>query len=124
MNNLDTTIYDQHLRHRYFYQFNQDDAALIFDYFIMFSRFEFALKRAGYLTGDDNRAKPDWDKFCVTVQAQFDKTRTLELTKACEYYLKFPPKKQVVKNNQMVWKKISKEKTRVNSDGSFNPFGP
>jgi len=105
MNNLDTTIRYQDLQHQYFYQLEPNDAALIFDFFIVFSRFEFALKRVGYFTGDETRIKPNWDEFCKNIKDRFDKARTPELQKAYEYYLTYPPKKQIAKNNKVVWKK-------------------
>lgn len=39
------------------------DHDLLFEFFLTFARFEFALKAAGFVTGDLQEAKPDWPRF-------------------------------------------------------------
>src|SRR5687768_9521888 len=95
---------DQGLRYRYLYQAADGDVDVIFDFFVVFSRFEFALKRSGYFKGTEHKAEPDWDKFCNAVHGKFDKTASTEFQKACEYYTTQPPKKQIVKDGKVVWK--------------------
>jgi hypothetical protein len=104
MQNIDVKVSYQELRNRYFIELAPEDARLIFEFFMVFSRFEFALKRSGYFRGDSNRAEPDWDKFCNTFSDGFDKTISPGFIQACEYYTTYPPRKQVVKDNQVVWK--------------------
>jgi hypothetical protein len=39
------------------------DKGLVLEFFGVFSRFEYALKRAGFATGNERRVGPDWDCF-------------------------------------------------------------
>ena len=43
------------------------DEKLLFDFFFVFSRFEYALKLAGYLCDKKKTATADWDKFAKNV---------------------------------------------------------
>ena len=45
-----------------------EDVRLAHDFLSTFARFEFALKAAGYLKGDEKRAEADWDRFGDAVQ--------------------------------------------------------
>ena len=42
-----------------------------FEFFYLFARFEFALKALGFHQGEGD-AKANWDKFAVTIEADFD----------------------------------------------------
>ncbi len=67
-----------------------------------FSRFEYALKRAGYIGQDGGAAKADWDKFENDLSGL--PAGELAPVLACgEYILQNPPKKQVVKNGGLGW---------------------
>ena len=111
---IDVKVQYNDLPNHYFYQLDPDDARLIFDFFIVFSRFEFALKRCGYLKGNSNQAEPDWNKFCNDFQGKYDKKVSPEFQSAWEYYTTHPPMKQVVKDDQIVWKE--------NKQGSDSEF--
>jgi hypothetical protein len=79
------------------------DRDLVFDFFLRFSRFEFALKVTGYALGNDTKVTPDWDRFIRDISSNFLKTRTPELAQACDYFLLNPPKKQVLANRSLGW---------------------
>lgn len=115
MQNIDVRVRYQELQNRYFIELDPEDARLIFEFFMVFSRFEFALKRSGYFRGDSSRAVPDWDKFCIAFQDRYYTTITPEFQQACEYYTTYPPKKQVVQDNQVVWK----ENVQGNNESEF-----
>lgn len=104
MPNSDVQTRTRNINFKYLHQINPEDAEVIFDFFVVFSRFEFALKHAGYLKGNRDKAEPDWDKYCTSVQDKFDKTSPLEFQEACGYYTSYPPKKQVVIDGQVEWK--------------------
>ena len=66
---------------------------LLLKFVIVFSRFEYALKRGGYRQKGD-AAKPDWDKFaqeCESLQPE----AVLQLKTSGEYLISRPPGKQV-----------------------------
>lgn len=72
-------------------------------FFREFARTEYALKVAGYLSGDDREAKPDWARFANAngqIVLQSDDLRT---QKAVGYLLKAPPMKQVVIGGSLEW---------------------
>jgi hypothetical protein len=84
-------------------------------FFITFSRFEYALKRAGFLRSRRRRrndkgppgAEPDWDKFerRKENEAAFAADCSKALQAARTYFEKQPPKRQVVKDGMLGWEK-------------------
>lgn len=76
---------------------------LISDFFLRFSRFEFALKVTGYATGSESRVDPDWTRFAKDIQEIFDWNRDPALVEACELYIYTPPQKQVLVNGELAW---------------------
>ena len=49
----------------------QIDADLLLDFFLVFSRVEYALKNGGFVKGDERRVDPDWDGFAASIKDQF-----------------------------------------------------
>ncbi|MGD9577577.1 MAG: hypothetical protein AB7Y74_04950 [Syntrophorhabdus sp.] len=81
----------------------QIDAELLLDFFLVFSRAEYALKNAGFLKGDERRVDPDWDAFAASIKNQFLKDKSKELEVAVKYILYNPPMKQVLRQNSLMW---------------------
>lgn len=76
---------------------------LVFNFFIAFSRFEYALKRAGYLRSDKSGVHPDWEKFVSELKTKFKPSTAKELERAVKYLKDNPPRKQIVKNKSLSW---------------------
>ena len=66
-------------------------------FFLIFSRFEYALKQAGFLKND--RAKPDWDSFSDKINDYLPsrKNEYDEFRNAIDYLNRCPPRIQIVK---------------------------
>ena len=79
------------------------DKKLVLEFFLKFSRFEFALKLSGHALGSVNRVKADWDGFAAEIRDEFDRARSKELTHACNFYMDNPPNKQVLANGSLAW---------------------
>lgn len=93
---------------------------IVLEFFATFSRFEFALKRGGYVSGQyGRRASPDWTEFGNDLGADFfNKMRTAE---PARIFFDAPPKRLTVKvdggvefteqdaivNTQMLLKSVS-----------------
>ena len=77
---------------------------LVGRFFIVFARFEYALKCSGYLRGDDEHAQADWNKFACDLGDAFDPDRTQRLRVAVDYLRNEPPRKQVVQGERLGWK--------------------
>ena len=75
---------------------------LTLEFLATFSRFEFALKKAGYATGDNSKVSPDWDSFANDV-ALLDANVLAPVLNACQYLQQHPPKKQVLDNGALRW---------------------
>lgn len=70
---------------------------LVMNFFITFSRFEYALKRAGYIHNRED-AQANWEKFLKVHKSKFlADCQTNELRNAVDYLKSHPPKKQVYK---------------------------
>lgn len=85
--------------------------ALLLEFFLMFSRFEFALKNSGFVQSRRSRgrnetapaAEPNWEGFADSIRNQFTRVHTTNLDQACEYILLNPPMRQVVINGVVAW---------------------
>lgn len=74
---------------------------LIFEFFLLFSKFEYALKMSGFHKGNGN-AEPNWEKFAEAIKDKFDK-EDKKVNEGIEYILKNPPNKQIVKDDLLEW---------------------
>ena len=82
---------------------NSEDRKLAIEFFICFSRFEYALKRRGFTCGDTRSVKPDWDSFAIKYNSQFKQGLRGKLLEAWAYFRDHPPKKQVLVNDKLDW---------------------
>lgn len=73
------------------------------EFFHIFSRFEYALKRCGFLQNIEagSRAKPGWDSFGNSLSKEnvLTKVGSEDFQKAVKYLFKKPPKQQIVTDN-------------------------
>jgi hypothetical protein len=90
--------------------------AVLLDFFVSFARFEYCLKRAGYLKSG-HRAQPDWDRFsseCGTWG--LTEARSKEVSAAIAYLLAEPPRRQVVVDGALGWEE---QNSGSQSEGEF-----
>jgi hypothetical protein len=75
-----------------------DDSELVLQFFATFSRFEYALKRAGFVRSDwYNNASADWQRFARKKgNALLDDITDRKFVEARSFLLREPPQKQVV----------------------------
>ena len=76
---------------------------LVLRFFLVFSRFEFALKFAGYARGNENYVEPNWKCFAASIRDRFDKNHSPQLAQACDYFLVNPPNQQVWIDSSLAW---------------------
>jgi hypothetical protein len=94
----------EHYTTNYFQQYIPNDWDLVITFFVVFSRFEYALKASGCVNGNENEAKANWDSFASSIRKQFQLDRTPDLQEAINYLHQFPPRKQVVRqSNRLGW---------------------
>ena len=81
------------------------DQITAFEFFRDFSRFEYALKRAGFYRHDRNNAEPNWTCFSESapVKRVLDDPVDTGLKEAIQHILNHPPRKQVVENGGLAW---------------------
>lgn len=84
------------------FTFETEEKELILEFFICFSRFEYALKACNYINGAE-RITPNWDMYVKTIAKTFDQTKTPELVNAVDYLIKNPPKVQSLNRNKIIW---------------------
>lgn len=91
------------------------DRDLVADFFIVFARFEYALKRADYLICDKGSALPDWGDFAKKNSGKFDLENS-EVLEAMNYLLANPPKRQVVQDGDLFFSDTKRYGNAKNSD--------
>ncbi len=83
---------------------NASDRKLAWEFFVFFSRFEYALKRhQAYLMPGTGDAQPNWDRFASKNAANFSRDTSPALQKAVEFYIAQPPRKQLRHEGEMNW---------------------
>jgi hypothetical protein len=84
------------------YEYLKIEKDLVTGFSILFSRFEYALKRSGYCQ-KCHEAKPDWYKFAQDHNKLFDSQDNSKLNTGVQYILENPPKVQIVKDGKLDW---------------------
>lgn len=78
---------------------------LIIEFFVTFSRFEYALKAAGFANGNNSNVNPNWDTFTTSIRESFDNVaRPNEVSIAINYLSNHPPRVQNYENQQLGWR--------------------
>lgn len=78
------------------------------EYFLFFSKLEYALKESKYKkkrSNNDNAAEVDWEKFKAKAESCVTKESLKRLTTEAVYFIDEPPKKQIV--DAPYWDEIS-----------------
>lgn len=79
------------------------DRDLVLQFFAVYSRFEYSLKRSGFLkTGE--KAEPNWDTYANTLRGRFEGVKDEAFRDAVAFLVKEPPKTQVVTGGNLDWK--------------------
>ena len=87
------------------------DAELILEFFLVFSRFEYAIKSAGLLNPARARAEADWDALADRI-ADGNAPEVERLKAAGEYLLAEPPKRQDRDGNMLKWTPVPSDRDR------------
>ena len=82
------------------------------EFFLIFSRFEYALKRSGYVKENRGYIEADWSKFGKYIEP---KTEFTEITEAKKYLLERPPRKRILENGKLSWEAMNNLNNDVGS---------
>lgn len=98
--------YRVYMHRRLVWLLTGDDSELVLQFFVYFSRFEYALKRARYVRGDRyNNAWPDWDRFASEHgDVLLEDTTDREFMEARAFLLREPPRRQIVRCGGLQWR--------------------
>jgi hypothetical protein len=88
----------------------EDHRELVVRFFLVFSRFEYALKRAGFVQGNKSVAMANWERFSSQYRVKYLPSRIPAMKAAWNYFSRFPPSKQILSNGSLDWS-ISKLRT-------------
>lgn len=81
-----------------------EDRELVFRFFVFFSRFEYALKRVGFVRRRDRaRAEVDWDAFANSLRERFADVENPDFQEAINFLQNDPPRTQVVGQEGLDW---------------------
>ena len=97
---------------------------LVLKFFLVFSRFEFALKAAGYHkkirarrnSGMPDGVGPDWESFAAAIESQFPFAGDLEVETAIDYFKTHPPMQQILNGSRIVWASEQESGKRDSAD--------
>lgn len=81
-----------------------DGQQKIYEFFIVFSRFECALKKTNYVIINRNKVSPNWERFTQDIKLTFDKNKSAKLNHAVDYLMQHPPKIQTMEGESLVWR--------------------
>lgn len=89
------------------------DQKLVYNFFYVFSCFEYALKTTSFLTyrsKNNHDASADWEKFAEVIgkKNKLTKIKSLEFKKAIDYFFNNPPKKQIISNGRLDWEEYKR----------------
>ncbi len=73
----------------------------VLEFLILFSRFEYALKRTRNVKTANGDADANFEKFVAKNEVKFNPKRTNALEEAVNYLLEFPAKKQIMEDYQL-----------------------
>lgn len=83
----------------------KEGRVLINEFFITFSRFEFALKASGFATGDEERVLANWETFAAGIRQDFDNSKkSKSVLDAIDYMTQHPPRIQNYLNGILGWR--------------------
>lgn len=85
---------------------------LILEFLGTFARFEFALKKSGYILSNERGVLPDWNRYSDDLAA-LDQAALTQVFQAAEYLENHPPKKQISRDGQLDWAFRIPEKSRI-----------
>ncbi len=78
------------------------DRELVLEFFAYFSRFEYSLKRSGFLRQGE-KAEPNWDTYANSLRGRFKEVHAPRFREAVAFLLSAPPNTQVVSGNHLGW---------------------
>jgi hypothetical protein len=81
------------------------DRDVVFRFFAVFSRFEYALKASGFVKkGRSGEALPDWESYATDLRGKFAEVGDERFKSACVYFAQRPPNTQVLTSRGLGWR--------------------
>ena len=79
------------------------DRVLVLRFLGVFSRFEYSLKRSGFVKGHDP-VEPDWDTYANGLRSKFQSVDDPGFSDAVKILVDAPPRKQILSGSSLDWK--------------------
>ncbi len=84
---------------------NEENKTLLIEFFILFSRFEYALKTSiTFAEGNEKKVGANWSKFVSSISNAFISESNSDLKSAVEYIMLNPPNIQVFVDGNIKWR--------------------
>lgn len=94
------------------------DRALVFMFFMEFSRFEYAMKRSGFLKPGTRSARPDWQALAESLTGRLLHTSHEPFEIGVRELCRRPPRQQIVlPDGTLGWKELQR-----NSEDTFEAY--
>ncbi len=94
------------------------DQSLTMDFFSNFSRFEYALKEAGYVKRNEQygNAEIDWRKFRRAIRHSYNPEMNPEVADAVEYLFSEPPRSHALDSGSLTWEDLERKDYQTDID--------
>ncbi len=94
------------------------DKELVTRFFLVFSRFEYALKRSEFVwSNGEGHAQPRWRDFAKDLESCYNLHESPQLAEAVEYLFSRPPQRQVVKQDgSLGWGYLKRRENQTDID--------
>jgi len=79
------------------------DRVLVLRFLVVFSRFEYSMKRSGFVKGHDP-VEPDWDTYANGLRSKFQSVNDPGFSAAVKILVDAPPRKQILSGSSLDWK--------------------
>ncbi len=94
------------------------DQCLVMTFFSDFSRFEYALKEAGYVKRNEQygNAETDWRKFRRAIRHSYNPEMNPEVADAVKYLFSEPPRSHAVDSGSLTWEDLERKDYQTDVD--------
>lgn len=78
-----------------------ENEEVLLKFLVLFSRFEYALKRSNFYNKGKKSAEADWPSFIKEIKDSFNTEKSKEIKNASSYLITYPAQEQIIKKGSL-----------------------